>query len=83
MHITLLLLAKPLRHCSLANKYLRPVLEAIHAPYKESKKYWFVLRLVLIITMNMIYAVFRGNNIFKIYFASTPLLVLILSLIHI
>ena len=77
-YITLLLLAKPLRRCSLANKYLRPVLEAIHAPYKESKKYWFVLRLVLIITMNMIYAVFRGNNVFKIYLASTPLLVLIL-----
>ena len=74
-YITLLLLAKPLRRCSLANKYLRPVLEAIHAPYKEGKKYWFVLRLVLVITMYIVYTVYRGKNIFKLYLACTPILV--------
>ena len=74
-YITLLLLAKPLRR-SLANKYLRPVLEAIHAPYKEGKKYWFVLRLVLVIILYIIYAVYRGKNNFKIYLAFSPILIL-------
>ena len=73
-YITLLLLAKPLRRCSLANKYLRPVLEAIHAPYKEGKKYWFVLRLVLVIILYIIYAVYRGKNDFKIFLAASPIL---------
>ena len=75
-YITLLLLAKPLRRYSLADKYLRPVLEAIHAPYKEGKKHWFVLRLVLVIILYVIYAVYRGKNNFKIYLASTPILIL-------
>ena len=73
-YITLLLLAKPLRRCSLANKYLRPVLEAIHAPYKEGKKYWFVLRLLLIIILYIIFAVYRGKYSFNIYLVSTPIL---------
>ena len=73
-YITLLLLAKPLRRCSLANKYLRPVLEAIHAPYKEGRKYWFVLRLVLVIILYIIYAVYRGKNDFKIFLSSSPIL---------
>ena len=73
-YITLLLLAKPLRRCSLADKYLRPVLEAIHAPYKEGKKYWFVLRLVLVIILYIIYAVYGGKQYFKIYLVSTPIL---------
>ena len=75
-YITLLLLAKPLRRCSLANKYLRSVLEAIHAPYKEDKKHWFVLRLVLVIILYIIYAVYRGKDDFKIYLASSPIVIL-------
>ena len=78
-YIALLLLAKPLRRCSLANKYLRPVLEAIHAPYKEGKKYWFVLRLVLVILLYIIYAVYRGNNVFKMYLATGAILVFFLT----
>ena len=74
-YIALLLLAKPLRR-SLANKYLRPVLEAIHAPYKEGKKHWFVLRLVLVIILYIIYAVYRGTNGLKIYLAFSPILIL-------
>ena len=75
-YISILLLAKPLRHCSLANKYLRPVLEAIHAPYKEDKEYWFVLRLILVIILYIIYAVYRGKDELKIYVASTPIVIL-------
>ena len=75
-YIALLLLAKPLRRCSLANKYLRPVLEAIHAPYKEGKKYWFVLRLVLIIYMYTMFTVYIGKDGLKVYLVTTPILML-------
>ena len=75
-YITLLLLAKPLRRCSLANKYLRPAVEAIHAPYKEGKKYWFVLRLLLVIILYIIYAVYRRKDELKGYLAFTPIMIL-------
>ena len=45
-----------------ANFYLRPVYEAIHAPYKEGKQYWFVARLLLLIIIYMVYIAFRTNN---------------------
>ena len=77
-YIALLLLAKPLRRCSLANKYLRPVLEAIHAPYKEGKTYWFVLRLVLIIYMYTMFTVYGGKDGLKVYLVTTPILMLFL-----
>ena len=77
-YFVLLLLAKPLRRCSLANKYLRPVLEAIHAPYKEGKKYWFVLRLVLIIYMYTMFTVYIGKDGLKVYLVTTPILMLFL-----
>ena len=77
-YIALLLLAKPLRRCSLANSYLRPVLEAIHAPYKEGKKYWFVLRLVLIIYMYVMFTVYSGKQGLMIYLVTTPILMLFL-----
>ena len=70
-YITLLLLAKPLRRCSLANKYLRPVLEAIHAPYKEGKKYWFVLRLVLVIILYIIYAMYSGKDELSSFYSNS------------
>ena len=42
-YITFFFLAKPLiQHSAKANHYLRPVFEAILAPYKEGKHHWFV-----------------------------------------
>ena len=39
---------------------LRPFYEAIHGPYKENRKYWFVARLILLMIMCILFAVFRG-----------------------
>ena len=41
--------------CSLGDKYLRPIYEAIVGPYKEKQKYWFSARLLLLIVMYIIY----------------------------
>ena len=56
-YILLLLFAKSLRHWTCANEYTRPILEAIHAPYKNDKQYWFVARLLLLIMMYLLYSI--------------------------
>ena len=63
-YVLLLLFAKPLRPLACYNKYLRPLLEAIHAPYKEGKQYWFTLRLLLLCAMYGIYAKYRATAIY-------------------
>ena len=52
-----LIFSKPLRYWACANEYTRPILEAIHAPYKNSKQYWFVARLLLLIIMYILYSI--------------------------
>ena len=56
-YVLLLLFAKPLRHWRCANEYTRPILEAIHAPYKNGKQYWFIARLLLLIMMYILYSI--------------------------
>ena len=57
LYILLLFFAKPLRYWKCANEYTRPILEAIHAPYKDNKQYWFLARLLLLITMYILYSI--------------------------
>lgn len=75
-YMGLLIFAKPLRPFSCTNNYLRPFLEAIHAPYKEGKQYWFTLRLVLVCAMFMVYAFYRATNVFMTYVIINPTLLL-------
>ena len=79
-YVLLLLFAKPLRPLACTNKYLRPLLEAIHAPYKEGKQYWFTLRLLLLCAMYGTYAKYRATNISIIYITTSPMLVIFLLL---
>ena len=41
---------------SFGAKYLRAAYEAIHGPYEENKKYWFTLRLFLLIAMFLLFS---------------------------
>ena len=79
-YVFLLLFAKPLRPLACTNKYLRPLLEAIHAPYKEGKQYWFTLRLLLLCAMYGIYAKYRATNAYILYITTSPMLVIFLVL---
>ena len=74
-YVLLLLFAKPLRPLACTSKYLRPFLEAIHAPYKEGKQYWFTLRLLLLCAMYGIYSRYRATDIYVLYFTTSPMLV--------
>ena len=78
-YVLVLIFARPIRRTSI-NKYIRPLLEAIHAPYKEGKEYWFVAQLVFLVGIYAIYASLRAINVLKIYVITTPLLVLLLLL---
>ena len=79
-YVLLLLFAKPLRPLACTNKYLRPLLEAIHAPYKEGKQYWFTLRLLLLCAMYGTYAKYRATNAYILYITTSPMLVIFLVL---
>ena len=78
-YVLILIFARSIRRTSI-NKYIRPLLEAIHAPYKEGKEYWYVARLVFLIGMYVIYTSLRAKNILEIYVITTPFVVLLLLL---
>ena len=78
-YVLILIFARPMRRTKV-NKYIRPLLEAIHAPYKEGKEYWFVARLIFLIGIYVIYTSLRARNVLKIYVITTPFVVLLLLL---
>ena len=40
---------------------LRPFIDAIHGPYKDNRRYWFGMRLILLVTVYITYAILRGR----------------------
>ena len=78
-YITLLIVAKPLIRCNrLANLYLRPIIEAIHAPFRRNKEYWFVARILLLIVLYVTYAVLRNNSTYVLHMVTAFLLAIFL-----
>ena len=65
--IVILLFAKPIQKISWINRRLQPFIDAVHGPYREHKKHWFVLRLLLVIIIHVVYAIFRGWNVGILY----------------
>ena len=53
-------------------EYLRPIYEAIHAPYKYNKQYWFAARQLLLIFVCILYARYRGNSFFLVFSILLP-----------
>ena len=43
-------------------EYLRPIYEAIHAPYKYNKQYWFTARQLLLIFVYIMYITYHDNT---------------------
>ena len=76
-YVLLLIFTKPLRHWICANEYTRPILEAIHALYKNGKEYWFVARLLLLIMMYMLYSIEPYEHTIYITIASALFFVII------
>ena len=49
---------------SLISKHLKPLFDAILAPYREGKKHWFGARLVFLAAAYIVYAFYRGGGYF-------------------
>ena len=78
-YVLLLICARPIRRTRV-NKHVRPLLEAIHAPYKEGKEYWFVARLFLLLFMSAVYSYCRATSYLMVYAVSAPVFVAFLIL---
>ena len=76
-YVFFLLFAKLLKHFTCANEYIRPIVEAIHAPYKNGKQYWFVARLLLLIMMYILYSIEPYAQVIYIAIASVLFLFII------
>ena len=75
VYMTVLLAGRPLMRINYRiREYIRPVYEAIHAPYKRNKEFFFVSRLIVIIFIYTLYALFRGHNIFVAFAIVSPIL---------
>ena len=60
-------------------KYLRPIHESIHAPYKDNKQYWFTLRLMLVVIAIILYVNFRARDFLTGYVIGIPVLMIYIT----
>ena len=59
------------------NKYLRPFLEAFQGPYKQEQGYWYGVRMITVVYVYLMWAVFRGYNFnIMLLMQLTPVLIL-------
>ena len=63
-YLLIILTGRLLMKSNKIREYLRPIYEAIHAPYKYNKQYWFTARQLLLIFACTLYAMYRGNSFF-------------------
>lgn len=65
-YILLLLFPKFWLRFRIIDKYFKPFIDAILAPYKENQCHWFSLRLLLLLQMYIVFAWYRGSS-YNIY----------------
>ena len=59
------------------NKYLRPFLEAFQGLYKHGQGYWYGVRMIAVVYVYLMWAVFRGYNFNLMLFVQlTPVIIL-------
>ena len=74
-YMTILVAGRPLMRVDKLREYIRPVYEAIHAPYKHNKEFFFTTRLLLLVflyTLNILYK--AGGDIHKNDFIAIPVI---------
>ena len=75
VYMTVLLAGRPLMRINYRiREYLRPVYEAIHAPYKRNKEFFFVARLLIILMIYFIYILFREGDLYMGFAIASPIL---------
>uniref|UniRef100_A0A1X7VPK2 Uncharacterized protein n=1 Tax=Amphimedon queenslandica TaxID=400682 RepID=A0A1X7VPK2_AMPQE len=71
-YMTLILAGRPLQRSNRLREYIRPIYEAIHAPYKRNKEFFFAARILLVIFFYALYAGFRGNGMYRAFAIGIP-----------
>ena len=75
VYMTVLLAGRPLMRINYRiREYIRPVYEAIHAPYKRNKEFFFASRLLIVILLYVIYTSFRGKDMLLGIAIASPIL---------
>ena len=96
-YLTVLLAGRPLMKINIVREYLRPIYEAIHAPYQHNKEHFFSFSIILVAFMYLLSYIFIGNNpmvglaisipVFCIYFTiaafSRPFKVMYINILHV
>ena len=67
VYMTVLLAGRPLMRINYRiREYIRPAYEAIHAPYKQNKEFFFASRLLIVILLYVMYTCFRRKDMLLI-----------------
>ncbi|XP_019856898.1 PREDICTED: uncharacterized protein LOC109585325 [Amphimedon queenslandica] len=75
VYMTVLLAGRPLMRINYKiREYIRPVYEAIHAPYKRNKEFFFVSRLLIVLFIYFLYDTVRGRDFFLGFAIAVPIL---------
>ena len=61
-YLTVLLAGRPLMKINKVREYLRPIYEAIHAPYEHNKEFFFSFSIILVAFLYLLSYIFIGSN---------------------
>ena len=61
-YLTVLLAGRPLMKINKVREYLRPIYEAIHAPYEHNKEFFFSFSIILVAFLYSLSYIFIGSN---------------------
>ena len=61
-YLTVLLAGRPLMKINKVREYLRPIYEAIHAPYKRNKEFFFASSIIFVVFLYLLSATLLSNN---------------------
>ena len=72
-YMSIILTGRLLMKSNKIREYLRPIYEAIHAPYKYNKQYWFTARQLLLIFLYILYTTYRGRDLLLPFSIALPI----------
>ena len=73
-YFTIITAGRPLMRVGKLREYIRPVYEAIHAPYQHNKEFFFTTRLLLLVFFYMLYVLYRTGDTYKGYAIAIPVI---------
>ncbi len=77
VYCTVLLFPSQIYKCRFGIKYCRPLIEAVLAPYRRGKEYWFTLRIAILVVLYSVYVSYRGTNYLLIFYITLPILTIL------